>query len=531
MSAQDQLNHQLSRFEREFPAGENVRRMFRSSGSDPMYAAPAPRVVNPPVNSWVLHVRLRRHLEDTLGFTRQFVVYCQSTPDLQSRSIPQLKRIMESAKQPVATDFAMIVSSDPLGAEKIRDWAVDRSDGIVVLHVDTAELEGLLGARDPGDALPALLDRAFSERNLYDDRDPVSGDRFFGRTDELRELDRLISQGNRHIGVFGLRRIGKTSLLLELRDRLRLRPEVAPVLLDLELSSGAGSAAHVAHRLGDAVAHTLAQRSANLTHRGALRALKVPDDWESVPRGKLISDLGVSLVSVLSHGALQGIRLVLILDEAEVLMPTPDTPLADTLALLRMVRGVSQETGQLTLVLAGVNATPIESTFLGQDDNPLFHLLSVKYLGPLDPGACRDMIRVVGRKMRVRWQPAGLDTLTDYVGAHPLLARIGASEVATAYPERPSRPNAEMVREALSGFARRNSAIFAQMVQSLRRYYPDELDVLRLLATGETAFAKEIMDGEPSVLNHLTGYGVVDESSLRLAVPALQDWFRNIEGA
>ena len=153
----------------------------------------------------------------------------------------------------------------------------------------------------------------------------------------------------------------------------------------------------------------------------------------------------------------------------------------------------------------------------------------MSYLGPLDAGACNDMIRVVGRKMQIRWQPAGLDALTEYVGAHPLLARIGASEVAQKYPDRPSRPNAELVRQTLIGFARRNSAIYQQMVQSLRKYYPDELEVLRLLATGEREFAKEIMDGEPAILNHLVGYGVVNQSNLRLAAPAFQDWFDHTE--
>jgi hypothetical protein len=281
----------------------------------------------------------------------------------------------------------------------------------------------------------------------------------------------------------------------------------------------------VAHRLADAVARVVAERG-GLSHRAALRALAVPDNWEDVEPRKLIADLGVQLVNVLSHGALRDTRLVLILDEAEVLLPSPSAPLADTLDFLRMLRGVSQETRQLTLVLAGVNATPVESATLGSDDNPLFGLLAVQYLGPLEAGACNDMVRVVGRKMRIRWQPAALDKLTSYVGAHPLLARLAASDVATTFPERPSRPNAEMVSRVLHDFHIRNSEIFTQMVHSLKRYYPDELDVLKLIATDEISFARELIAEEPTVLNHLVGYGVVDRESLALCVPAFRGWLR-----
>jgi hypothetical protein len=519
------VDHHLGRFEESYRFGENVRRLFRSAGCDPIFAAPTRPVISAPPHSWVLHVRLTHHLEDSFGFTRQFVVFCTDVADLRSQQITQLKRLIATADHPVATDFAVLVTADPRGAEKLIDWSVERSDGIVVLHIHAAELGRLLAERDPASLLPLFLERAFSERNLYDDREPVSGDRFFGRTEELRELDRVISQGNRHVGIFGLRRIGKTSLLYELRDRLRRRPEVAPIFLDLELSSAAGSAAHVAHRVADAVARVLSERG-QLGHKEALRALSVPDDWEAVPPKRMIADLGVSLVNVLTHGALQGTRLVLILDEAEVLLPTPATPVVDALDFLRMIRGVSQETRQLTLVLAGVNATPVESPVIGEDDNPLFGLLAINYLGPLESVACSEMIRTVGRKMRIRWQPAGVGVVTEYVGAHPLLARLASSEVAAAYPVRPSRPNAEMVNRVLAGFTKRNSDIFVQMVHSLAKYYPDELEILRLIAAGDVAFARDLVDEDPGLLNHLVGYGVLERGSLELCVPALASWLR-----
>jgi len=54
-----------------------------------------------------------------------------------------------------------------------------------------------------------------------------------------------------------------------------------------------------------------------------------------------------------------------------------------------------------------------------------------------------------------------------------------------------------------------------QMVQSLRRYYPDELEVLKIIASGDKEFARSLLRDDASILNHLVGYGVVDSTSLR----------------
>ena len=244
------LDHYLRRFEQEFPRGDLIRRFVRSVGVDPIFASPVQAALRAPAGSWALHVRLPRTLEDTFGFTRQFVIFCMDVNDLQTRSIEQLKRLISSANPAVTNDFAIIICRDPNATGKIRDWAVERSEGIVVVALTPDEIEALV--TDPQlapQAVPHLLEEAFRSRNLYDERDPVHGNRFFGRAEELRELDRLISHGNRHVGIFGLRRIGKTSLLLELRDRLLKRPDVLPLFVNLEVSSSAPSAAHVAWRI------------------------------------------------------------------------------------------------------------------------------------------------------------------------------------------------------------------------------------------------------------------------------------------
>jgi hypothetical protein len=248
----------LDRFEWDFPYAEDVLKLLRTSDARLTFAAPVAR--DAPPGSWELHVRLPLRLERYFGISKQFVAYCTCVKDLQPRDVARLKRLITSARNTVEQDFALLFSADSAGGEKVRNWGVDRSHGVIVVPVEREQLAALVGTGMVDNALRDLIGSWVSSYNLYDERGPVTGEQFFGRGDLLRDLDRKLAQGRGHVGIFGLRRIGKTSLLLELNDRLRSRPNVHPVFIDLERSS---STAHVAWRVSRELAwdsHYFSQR-------------------------------------------------------------------------------------------------------------------------------------------------------------------------------------------------------------------------------------------------------------------------------
>jgi cold shock CspA family protein len=84
--------------------------------------------------------------------------------------------------------------------------------------------------------LRQVLDQWLSRRDLFQDRFPVSGRRFFGREAELHNLMRNIDDGQ-HVGIYGLRKVGKTSLLYQLQEK---RPHDLVVYVDLQDIAGKG---------------------------------------------------------------------------------------------------------------------------------------------------------------------------------------------------------------------------------------------------------------------------------------------------
>ena len=244
----------LQRFEGDYPFGADVLELFNSAGARATRLAPVRQ--GAPNHSWALHVRLPFELEEHFSITRQFLVYCVCTKDLQPRDVNRLPALIRNAADEVEADFSMLVSGDPLAKRKLNEWASERSvGGITIVPLSKERLTQLLKS-DRSNALSHVIEEWISERNLYDERSPVTGERFHGRAAVLRDLDRHLAKGGGDIGLFGLRRIGKTSVLLELADRLRQRDEMVPVFIDLE---GTNGAAHAAYRIGQELARSIAR--------------------------------------------------------------------------------------------------------------------------------------------------------------------------------------------------------------------------------------------------------------------------------
>jgi hypothetical protein len=414
----------------------------------------------------------------------------------------------------------VVATDDDAAAEKLRDWALERSAGFTAVPISPSLLQPGRAAVRPM-TLEGLLAEWLIDRDPYRQLLPVTGESFFGRRNFLEMLTEKVQSGE-HVGIFGLRKIGKTSVLLELARRLSTTNDVVPVVIDLQASAAAASAAHAAFSLGSTLASVAAERSGVAENR-IKTAMRLPSHWGDKPAGHLISDVTDALGNLLDRGALSDMKLAIFLDEIELLLGENGRgPMDHALAFLRGMRALSQRTRRLSLVIAGVNATPCEQALLAGVDNPLYSFVEVRYLGAMERAAGREMVRGAGARVGVKWTDAVLDTLLDIVGRHPLLTRLAASHVVSSQQARPYRPSREEVRKALTAFHRDEAPILREIIQSLDRFYPEELELFTLIALGEGEAVAEWQREYPEALNHLEGYGVVDIDQMRVAIPVLE---------
>jgi hypothetical protein len=384
-------------------------------------------------------------------------------------------------------------------------------------------LSGLLKG-NPKYPLSTVLDRWLFETNTFAATAPVTGSAFFGRDSDLEAISRAVLSGG-HVGVFGLRKIGKTSLVQEWMRRLGDRSPIRAEFLDLQASSPHKNAAHVAWRIARTLSTSDALGWSDVPERirGDLATSK---EYTPAQEQRYVAKLADSLrVALARIPATSRARLVLILDEID-LMYAADDPLPGSDELLRALRAVAQESKRLTIIVVGVNSLPCERPLLGGKDNPLFGLLDIRYLGALDPADAEKLILEPSKRMGLVWKGKSHLGLVTAVGRHPLLLRLGASEIAETNSQRPASVVRDDVTAVVRGFPRSHTAHFTEIVSSLRRYYPQELDLLEMLASEDRAGMAELVDSFPSETNHLVGCGVLDAKTFRIGIPVFKTWLQ-----
>lgn len=228
----------------------------------------------------------------------------------------------------------------------------------------------------------------------------VRGDNFFGRRAQLEE----VLEGERDaLWVVGGRRIGKTSLLKELENRVQLSSQTpwAPLYWDLE---GSGDARGLAEGLLGSVEDSESFR----------RATRVTvDEFE----GMSVADL---LMALTRRTVRSGWRLLLLIDEAEELL----TVAGEDPAVLPRLRRIFQRGSDVRAVLTSTRrlarldqATEIAtSPFLQGFAPPL-------YLTPLDPNEARQLLARGG------FPPDDVELVVERSASHPFLLQLIASRL------------------------------------------------------------------------------------------------------
>lgn len=297
-----------------------------------------------------------------------------------------------------------------------------RTENVQIIPIDDALIQGGRQQQKERETLAAHLRRYLGKRrDLYNVRDPVA-DRlnFFGREAQAHELLQILSEG-RPVALFGLRKMGKSSLLQFMRDRASF-----PVA-SIDLQAGID--------LPDLYTRILEAWQRSLR-------VKCPEvNWEALRFAETPST-GFSLLSAAFAGATRDLiakleaagqppLLGLFIDEIEVIVPRePEgVPVADQqvldqyLAFVRTLRGLAQETRSLALLVVGVDPKLNRVNRWGAEQNPLYQFFREEYLGPLDREDCIQMVRNIGQQMGLAYTDDAVQYVAQVSGGHPFQAR------------------------------------------------------------------------------------------------------------
>ncbi len=220
-----------------------------------------------------------------------------------------------------------------IGFSEVPRWQLDRL---------IMQLEGIADVRRVERRAPSLPAQVLGEagwgqqfENPYTLR-PVTGASFYGRKRELRELIQNLRdvRPGEAVLLWGPRRIGKTSLLLELQQRIMSGQDYVLVFVDMQRLSGRSTTIFIRDIL-----------------RAIAQALGQPEETPKLNRLKR-DPLGYFRSFLDNNPILRHKHLVLIIDEFQLLphLTEEEVTLAD---LNRTFRSLIQHRGGLTIIFSG----------------------------------------------------------------------------------------------------------------------------------------------------------------------------------
>ncbi|MGL5058375.1 MAG: AAA family ATPase, partial [Microcoleus sp.] len=336
--------------------------------------------------------------------------------------------------------------------------------------------------------------------NPYVIGDPVKGNLFVGREDIIRQLEELWVRGNhlQSVALYGHRRTGKTSILLNASNFLGAKVQVAYVNL-LRVGDCSQGVGELLIAITDAIAKTV---------EIAPPADKDLLDLPYLTFGRYIEQVAANI----EGGA------IVALDEFEKIGEliragkiNPD--------FIGFLRGILQMSPKVAFAFAGSHAL---DEMTGDYFNPLFASIIPIRFGFLNLGATRQVLANPDPDFILDYKPEALDRIYELTRGQPYLAQLVGFHLVRLYNDRVFEM--ERPREPIFTVEDVETAINDPEFFNRGRYY----------FTGVWGLAAEGAAGQQEILRalapHLAGLNLdrltevtgMDETSLQSALKTLE---------
>lgn len=412
----------------------------------------------------------------------------------------------------------VLVSNDPDAERKVTDLLKTDPEQPIVIPFTYDEL------CSPFDDffLRNRFRRHFYTRDLFSFLSPLRKDLyFFGRSQLLQEIINKHRAGE-HTGLFGLRKSGKTSIIYALERHLRAH---GGEFLSIDCES---PSIHV-------------QRWYQLLEKLVVDYKKVRGSRYRIKPGQRYTERNAAdsfTEDVLGiYKSKKKAPLLLLFDEIERLSPkTASSPHwrdgSDFVLFWQTLRGFYQRNQEIfTYMLVGTNPSCVEQSIIAGHENPLFGSIPSEYVPSFTIEQTREMVRKLGRYVGLHFDEMLYSKLVEDFGGHPFLIRQFCSEIHKACKgDRPVQVDRALYNKTMTSFRRPAIDYLAMIVSVLRDWYPDEYDMLRLLAAGDNATFEEFAHEHATYTKHLIGYGLMTQSphGFTFCIGALREYLNDV---
>lgn len=322
---------------------------------------------------------------------------------------------------------------------------------------------------------------------------------FFGRQQIVsRYIDAIRRCENR--GVFGVRKTGKTSLLFKI-DRI-IREQNLGFVFFYDCKSPSYRKFHWNELLGAICDHI-----AKALHIGIRR---------NYGERNIIK----SFRYVMKEASIRNKKIVIIFDEIEYIsFRSPLDPhwKSEYIEFWQTMWSVQSLYRNLVFIISGVNASVTEIDMVNGVQNPLFGIVQSEYLQGLSKEETHSMIRILGKRMGLKFSYDTIEYLFDQYNGHPMLTRLACSYIGRQFEDklRPVNIGLEEAKKTQAYVDVDLAYYFKHIVSEIQQFYPDEYEMFELLASGQTGDFVELSTLSEFV-KHLYSYGLVAKNDANI---------------
>ncbi len=359
--------------------------------------------------------------------------------------------------------------------------------------------------------LKDVLKRELATFDAYEERDPVRGRQLIGRDQEVADLRTRVARGDA-VGLFGLRKMGKTSVARAVTD---VFDPASAMTGDGRAEQGACPNVAIVLDAGVLIERTVHGLAEELLRTLVRRMRAANESWER-PRGEGMSAWKSAVEYLLDDGR----HVCVVIDEYDLLFEgeSGGGVIPNLNQFFRLMRGWSQmHQGRASLVLVGRDATFLSSPEVDGVTNALLMWCTPMWLGPLGKHKATELLRKLGRRVGLDVGEETGRLAFEWTGGHPLLQRQFGSELRAQVRgsnQTWKAPTDGVAQAALEPFRGRPAVleVLKETVALLRKRYPHAHTLLEALAHAREApsasAAAGVMDGgAPRVL---MDFGVVN---------------------
>lgn len=413
----------------------------------------------------------------------------------------------------------ILITDDPYTERKVTDLLKTDPEQPIVIPFTYQELNSSYD-----DFFVRNRFRAhFYTRDLFAFLSPLRKDLyFFGRSQLLQEIINKHRAGE-HTGLFGLRKSGKTSIIFAIERHLQVH---GGEFLSIDCESPS------IHGLRW---YELLERL--ITQYKIIRGSKyrIQSGGSRYTEKTAAESFADDILGIYKAG--KPTPLLILFDEVERISPATASSVhwrdgSDFVLFWQTLRAFYQRNQEtFTYMLVGTNPSCVEEAIIAGSENPLFGSIPSQYVPSFTVEQTREMVRKLGRYMGLQFDEMLYSKLVEDFGGHPFLIRQFCSRIHEACKgDRPTRVDKALYQNVMRTFQRTAIDYLAMIVGVLRDWYPDEYDMLRMLAQGDQATFAEFAREHTQYTKHLIGYGLISQSShgFNFNIEALREYLNDL---